>query len=86
MSAYRQPPASISLPKPAPWWRILRAWLTGSLRRYAARGLTETQIIDRQLRSLSWAMAAFNAALLLAVVTAMAMTISILLSRFMSAS
>jgi len=33
MNAYRLPPASLSLPRPTPWYRIIRAWATGSLSR-----------------------------------------------------
>ncbi len=30
MSAYRSPPRQLSVAPPAPWWRLLRAWLTGT--------------------------------------------------------
>jgi hypothetical protein len=37
VTAYRSAPPASRLPPPAPWWRIARAWVDGTLRRLARR-------------------------------------------------
>jgi hypothetical protein len=38
VDAYRKAPALLSVAPPAPWWRLLRAWAGGTLKRlHAAR-------------------------------------------------
>lgn len=41
MSVYRAGPPRVSLPLRAPWWRLLRAWLNGTLKRIEYRRLQQ---------------------------------------------
>ncbi len=59
MSAYRQAPPQLSQARRTPWWRILRAWLSGSLARIpGAQACRDTESRRRSagLTSLSGAL------------------------------